>query len=243
LGVIVTGASRGIGHAIADGFASEGANISICARGAETLETAREALSRHGTLVHAAVCDVSDTDALAAYTAEAGETLGRVNVLVNNPTGAGEGDEDDTWRRNFDIDLMAAVHAVRLAVPMMSAAGQGSIVNISSVSGLMPAPQNPSYAAIKAAIMQLTTSQAKKLAADNIRVNCIAPGSTMFKGGFWDRMRANNPGHYHATIDSIPFGRLGTVEEIADAAVFLASPRAGWITGQTLTVDGGQVLR
>lgn len=242
-GVIVTGASRGIGRAIADGFAREGANVSICARGAEGLEQARRDLSAHGTQIHAAGCDVADAEALARYVEDAGRALGEVHVLVNNPTGAGEGDGDEAWYRNFEIDLMATVRASQLARPMIAAAGGGCVINIASVSGQMPGPRTPSYAAIKAAVIHYTTSQAKALAADNIRANCIAPGSTMFEGGYWDKVRAANPETYQATVDRVPFGRLATVGEIADAAVFLGSSRARWITGQTLTVDGGQLLR
>jgi len=242
-GVIVTGASRGIGFAIAEAFAREGAHVSICARGAETLEQARIKLITHGTRIHAAQCDVSDAAALTRYMEEASVALGQVNILVNNPTAAGEGTGDDAWKKNFDTDLMSTVRASRLATPMIVAAGGGCLINIASVSGQMPAPRTPAYAAIKAAVIHFTTSQAMDLASKNIRVNCIAPGSTMFEGGFWDKMRASTPDVYDATVGSIPFGRMGTVEEIADAAVFLASSRASWITGQTLTVDGGQRLR
>lgn len=242
-GVIVTGASRGIGRAMADCFAREGANVSICARGAEALESARQDLATHGTSIHAAPCDVSDPDALATYVAQAHEALGTVQVLVNNPTGAGDSESDDGWRRNFDVDLMGVVRVSRLVTPMMIAAGGGCIINISSVSAEMPSTRSPGYAAIKAAVIHYTTSQAKSLAPQNIRVNCIAPGSTFFDGGFWDVMKAENKDIYDATVASVPFGRLGTVDEIADAAVYLASERARWITGQTLTVDGGQSLR
>lgn len=243
MGVVVTGASRGIGRAIADGFAREGANVSICARGAEALERTRVELSSHGTRVHAATCDVSDPAMLSRYMADAEQALGQVQVLVNNPTGAGEGEDDEAWRVNIDTDLMATVHATKLAVPMMAKAGDGSVINISSVSGLKPAPRTPAYAAVKAAVIHYTTSQALALAPDNIRVNCIAPGSTMFEGGYWDRTRKKTPDLYQSTVETVPFGRLGTVEEIANAAVFLASSAARWITGQTLTVDGGQTLR
>lgn len=242
-GVIVTGGSRGIGRAMADCFAREGADVSICARGVEGLERARQGLAAHGTRIHAALCDVSDADALADYVAQAHEALGAVQVLVNNPTGAGDSETDQGWQRNFDVDLMGVVRASRLVTPIMISAGGGCIINISSVSGEMPSTRSPGYAAIKAAVIQYTTSQAKSLAPHGIRVNCIAPGSTFFDGGFWDGIKADNPSLYEATVASVPFGRLGAADEIADAAVYLASDRARWITGQTLTVDGGQSLR
>lgn len=241
-GVIVTGGSRGIGFAIADAFAREGANVSICARNADGVETARERLAAHGTTVHTAPCDVSDADALAAYIEEAGDALGRVNVLVNNAWGAGETDDEDGWKRSIGVDLMASVRASWLAVPLIEAAGGGSLIHVSSISGMHPSPESTPYGAIKAALIHLTRTQAVALAEKNIRVNTVAPGSVFFEGGVWDEIKRDDPEYFEEVEDEIPFGRMGKPEEIADVAVFLASDGARWVTGQALAVDGGQLL-
>jgi 3-oxoacyl-[acyl-carrier protein] reductase len=241
-GVIVTGASRGIGYAIADSFAQEGANVSICARGAESLEHARERLSSHGSTIHAASCDVSDNNALEDYVIKAHKALGDIHVLVNNPSGFGETDDAEGWGKSIDIDLMALVRASWLVVPLIEAVGGGSVIHISSISGMAPSPESIPYGAIKAAVIHLTATQAKMFAEKNIRVNSIAPGSIFFEGGVWDEVRHDDPKLFNDVVNEIPFGRMGTPEEVANVAVFLASAPARWITGQTLAVDGGQLL-
>jgi 3-oxoacyl-[acyl-carrier protein] reductase len=240
--VIVTGGSRGIGFGIAKAFAMEGANVSVCARGQESLDNARAVLEELGVRVHAARCDVSDPAGLEAYIGSAAEALGGLNVLVNNPSGFGRGDDEEGWKASLDVDLMALVRAGWTAIPLIEKAGGGSLVHISSISGLTPSTRTPPYGAVKAAVIQYTLSQAAALAAKNIRVNCIAPGSIEFPGGVWDQAKQHNPQLYGAIKGSIPFDRLGTPEEVANLAVFLASDAASWITGQTVAVDGGQML-
>ena len=142
-GVIVTGASKGIGLAIAEGFAREGAKVSVCARGPEALEQARERLAGHGGVVHAARCDVGDGAAMEAYLAAAHKALRAVHVLVNNPSGFGDTDDEKGWAVAVDIDLLALARATRMAAPMIEAAGGGSVIHISSISGLEPTPESP----------------------------------------------------------------------------------------------------
>jgi 3-oxoacyl-[acyl-carrier protein] reductase len=239
---IVSGGSRGIGFAIADLLAREGANVSICARNAEQLEEAKANLGAHGGKVHGAACDVADADALAAYIGDAHAALGGLDVLVNNASAFGRTEDEAGWRSSFDVDLMASVRGSWAAVPLMEAAGGGAIVHISSISGLTASTRTPPYGAIKAALIQYTKTQALELAKKNIRVNCVAPGSIYFEGGTWDKARQNNPKLYQAIQDSIPHGRYGKPEEVADLAVYLASNAASWVTGQTIAVDGGQML-
>lgn len=238
--VIVTGGSRGIGFAIAEACATEGASVSICGRSVESLASAKAALEAHGGTVHSAICDVGDPGALAGYIAEAATALGRLDALVNNPSGFSSADDEDGWRKGIDIDLMGVVRATWAALPHLKKTS-GAVLNISSISGIGPSANIP-YGAVKAAVIQLTQSHARKLATDRIRVNCIAPGSIEFSGGLWDQRRRDDPDTYQATLAGIPFGRMGHPEEIGGVAAFLISPAASWVTGQIVSVDGGQNL-
>jgi 3-oxoacyl-[acyl-carrier protein] reductase len=239
--VIVTGASRGIGRSIALAFAQAGAAVSICARGASTLETTRKELAAHGNKVHATTCNLGEGEAIKAYVNAAATALGGIDIVVSNASGYDN--EGDSWANCLNVDLMSAVHAAATAEPYLAKSPAGAIINISSISGMIPSPHQAAYAAAKAALIQFTTSEAVRLAPQKIRVNCVAPGSIDFPDGFWDRCRVEKPDAYEETRAGIPFGRYGTPEEIANAVLFLASPLASWVTGQTLVVDGGQVLR
>ena len=240
--VIVTGASKGIGLAIANEFAKEGASVSICARGRDSLESARELIAGNGGNVYSDICDVSDKKNLIKYIENAVQTLGGLNILVNNPSGFGRSDDEDGWQVGLDVDLMALVRASWTAVPFIEKSGGGAIIHTSSISGLTSSLRTPPYGAVKAAVIQYTKTQALQLAPKNIRVNCIAPGSIDFPGGTWDDAKKNNPKLYAGIQSSIPFGRLGRPEEVAKLAVFLASDAASWVTGETVAVDGGQML-
>lgn len=240
--VVVAGGSKGIGRSIALAFAHAGASVSICARGADALAATRDELQGLGGTVHAAACDLADPSAIAAYIGAAATALGGLDVLVNNASGYGFQDDDDAWLAGFNVDLMAAVRASRAALPHLKASPQASILHTSSIAALHPRSQGAPYAAIKAALSHYTTSQALALAPDRIRINAIAPGSIAFDDGLWERRRREEPALYAATLAKIPFGRFGTPQEVADVALFLASPYARWITGQTLCVDGGQGL-
>jgi 3-oxoacyl-[acyl-carrier protein] reductase len=239
--VVVCGGSRGIGRSIALGFAAAGADVSICARGAEALEKTRAEIAVHGRKAHAAVCDLADLAAIERYIATAADSLGGIDVLVNNASGFGLGDDEAAWAAGLEVDLLAVVRASRAAQPHLERS-RGSVVNISSIAGLKPSTRTPSYAAVKAAVINYTTSQAALLAPKGVRVNCIAPGSIEFPGGAWERRKTENPALYKSVFDKIAFGRLGTPEEVAHVALFLASPLASWVTGQIIAVDGGQML-
>jgi 3-oxoacyl-[acyl-carrier protein] reductase len=234
--VLVAGGSRGIGRAIALGFARAGAKVSACARGAEGLA----ALKAEG-VAHVKPTDLADGDQVAAWVAEAAAALGGVDVLVNNASGFGMGDSEEGWKKSLDVDVMATVRASRAALPHLRAA-KGCIVNTTSISGLGPSVRTPAYAAVKALVINYTASQAAALAKDGIRVNAVAPGSIEFPGGTWEKRRTEDPALYNRILAGIPFGRLGEPEEVADVALFLASPLARWVTGQTIVVDGGQML-
>ena len=240
---VVTGGSRGIGRAIAMACAETGAAVSICARGAETLERVRGEIAERGVKAHAAVCDLGDGAAVQRYIEEAGAALGGIDILVNNASGFGTSHDEAGWAASIDVDLLGTVRAIRAALPFLEQSGAGAIINISSISGLVASARTPPYGAVKAALIEYTQTEASLLAKKGIRVNCIAPGSVEFPGGSWERRKTDNPQLYNAILRSIPFGRLGRPEEVAQVAAFLASPLAGWVTGQTISVDGGQLLR
>jgi NAD(P)-dependent dehydrogenase (short-subunit alcohol dehydrogenase family) len=240
---VVTGGSRGIGRAIALAFAQTGAAVSVCARGAEALERVRGEIAERGVKAHAARCDLADAAAVQRYIEEAGEALGGIDILVNNASGFGTSHDEAGWAASIDVDLLGTVRAIRAAMPFLERSGAGAIINISSISGLVASARTPPYGAVKAAIIEYTQTEASLLAKKGIRVNCIAPGSIEFPGGSWERRKTDNPQLYNAILRSIPFGRLGRPEEVAQVAAFLASPLAGWVTGQTISVDGGQLLR
>jgi len=249
LKVVVTGGSRGIGRAIALGFATAGGAVSICARGEATLRKTESELRESGHPVHAAICDLGDAAAIAGYITQAAAALGGIDVLVNNASGFAN--DGDAWRNCFNIDVMAAVRGTEAALPYLEKSVQGSgadgpgrtsIVNISSISGLGPSVRAPAYAAAKAALIQYTTTQALTLAPKRIRANGIAPGSVEFEGGIWAKNKTAHPALYQQILADIPMGRFGRPEEIASVALFLASPLASWITGHTVIADGGQLL-
>jgi 3-oxoacyl-[acyl-carrier protein] reductase len=239
---VVAGGSRGIGRSIALAFAEAGAAVSICARGRGALDATLSEIAARRVKAHAAVCDLADKDAIATYVAAAADSLGGIDILVNNASGFGGTDDEAGWEKSLDIDIMATVRASHAAIPFLEKAGGGAILNISSISGYRASTRTPPYAAVKAALINYTMSQALMLAKKGIRVNAIAPGSIEFPGGMWEERKTSNPQLYNAILRSIPWGRLGRPEEVANAAVFLCSGAASWVTGQTLVVDGGQAL-
>ena len=241
--VLVAGGSRGIGLAIAAAFAREGANLSICARGAAALQQAAEMLLREGaTTAHTQQCDLADPAQIHAWIGAAAAALGGVDILINNASGYGNGNDDASWQAGFDIDLMAAVRASRAALPHLRNSMLPAILNISSINASVPTPRAAAYSAAKAALNYYTVSLATELARERIRVNALAPGSIEFPGGLWDQRRSSAPELYEQIRAKIPFGGFGNVEDVASTAVFLCSPAARWITGQVLAVDGGQSL-
>jgi 3-oxoacyl-[acyl-carrier protein] reductase len=239
--VIVGGGSRGIGRSIAHAFAASGADVGICARGSEGLKAAEAELKRHGTKVVSMSCDLGDEPQVVRFINEAAKALGGIDVLINNASGVGMKDDESGWQASVGIDLFAAVRATRTAMPFLENS-QGSIINISSISGLKAVPRSLPYAAVKAALINYTMGQGLALAAKQIRVNAIAPGSIEFPGGIWDCRKASEPELYQRVLKSIPWGRYGLPDEIARVALFLASDLASWVTGQTIVVDGGQSL-
>ena len=244
---LVTGSSRGLGLASALALAGEGCRVCICARGEERLAEAADALrQRAGDAgrVLAVRADLTSADDIAMLVSRTAETFGRLDVLVNNVGRAGGGGlleaTDEDWRSAFDDTLYPAIRASRLAVPHMRRAGGGAIIMIASIWG-RESGGRMTYNAVKAAEISLAKALAQQLAGDNIRVNSVAPGSISFPGGSWHRRQQEDPEGMAAFVrDNLPFGRFGRAEEVGDVVAFLASPRASWISGASLTVDGCQ---
>ncbi len=236
---IIMGASRGIGKATALAFAAEGCNVAICARGEDTLYATAHLLEASGVRVHAAVCDAGDAAALDAFLDSARGSLGDVQILVNNASAFAFGPDEDDWRRSFEIDLLAAVHATDRVIPWFLESGGGAIIHVSS-SAALEAPGPPAYSAMKAALLSHAKNIAVAHAAGGIRANCVAPGAVEFPGSIWDDAKKNNPGVYREMLSSVPGGRMVNDQEVATAIVFLASPLASGINGAVLAVDAAQ---
>jgi NAD(P)-dependent dehydrogenase (short-subunit alcohol dehydrogenase family) len=239
---LVTAASRGIGLAIARELASEGAHVAICARGEAGLETARKELEAFGVTVFARCVDVGDGDALMAFVDEAAAALGGLDILVSNASaGAGQGEE--SWRANFEVDVLGASRCVQAGTPHLQESDAASVVFISSTAALEYLGVPQPYNAMKAALIAHANDLSQALAPRGIRVNAVSPGPIYFEGGNWEMIEQTMKPVFDATLAQCPQGRMGTPEEVARAVAFLASPAASLVTGANLVADGGFTKR
>jgi 3-oxoacyl-[acyl-carrier protein] reductase len=244
---IVTGASRGIGRAIALSLAGEGCRVVLAARGASDLEAAvAEARTRatDADAVRGIVADVTDAGSVAALVGGTVAAWGGLDIVVNNVGGSGARDlagaDEADLQAILDRNLFPALRVSRAALPHLRARGGGVIIMIASIYG-REAGGGPSYNVAKAAEISLAKAMGRELASEQIRVLSVAPGSVLFPGGGWDRrQKADPPGIAAFVAREIPGGRFGRPEEIADVVTFLCSPRASWVMGACVPVDGGQ---
>jgi 3-oxoacyl-[acyl-carrier protein] reductase len=240
---LVTGSSRGIGRAIATRLVEEGADVVFCARGAEPLEGAVAAAPGPGH-AHGVVADVSKEDGAAAVVEGALSAFGGLDVVVNNVGGSGAGTFDGLDAEDLDTvlrkNVVPAVLVSRAALPVLRARGGGVIAMIASIFG-RELGGGPGYNLAKAAEISLAKTMARDLAQDSVRVLSVSPGSVLFPGGSWDRRQREDPEGIAAFVErEIPWGRFGTVDEVADVVAFLVSERASWVVGTSVVVDGGQ---
>lgn len=241
---MITGASRGLGHAMAAALGQEGVRLSICARGEQTLRETETELAKKGFEVMAIPTDVTVATDAERWVAETVQRFGGVDILVNNAGAARPGTlaelSEETWREAFELNFFSAVRLSRMTAGNMHARGGGVIVNISSIYG-RESGGPLTYNASKAAMISFTKMLALEMAAKNVRVNSIAPGSILYPGGSWERRFKENPVFERDFIShEMPAGRLGRPEEVAYAVVMMVSPRASWINGACLPVDGAQ---
>ncbi len=240
---IVTGGSRGIGHAITNTLVQEGVSVATCARGKSALDEALAQWQEQGATVTGQSVDVSDPDAYKAWFESAVEQLDGLDVFVSNVTSMNEYQGEARWKQAFEADLLQHVRATELALPHLKKSTSGSIVYIASIASIMSAnmPTETEYGAMKAALISYASQLAHTLGKDNIRVNIVSPGPIYHQNGFWQGIEKHKPDLFKRAQAVSVFNRLGTSQEVANAAVFLASPAASNITGANLRVDGGAI--
>ncbi len=238
---VVLGGTRGIGRAIADTLAGEGAGVAVCARNAEQVANTIAELKARGARATGASVDITDGAALTAWIADATRELGSIDMLFSNAGAMAQGGDPASWEQNFRLDVLGAVNAFEAARPFLEASGEkngdAAFIIISSISAAQ-ADNASSYGPIKAALVHMAKGLARQYAGKKIRVNVVSPGTVYFKGGVWNMVEQNAPQRYQDTLKRNPTGRMATPQEIANAAVFLASPASSFTTGSNLIVDG-----
>jgi len=235
--VLVTGGTRGIGRAIVAGFLDEGAVVGFCARSADEISDTEKAFQDRGQ-VTGSVVDVGDGDALAAWVQQSAESFGGLDVVVANVSALAIPDTEENWLSSLNVDLMHTVRLVRAAMPHLEASESASVIAISSVSGRESDFASGPYGTAKTAIVGYIHGLAMQLAGTGIRANTVSPGNTYFEGGVWASIETGNPELFATAVGLNPTGHMGTPDEVANAVVFLASPRASRISGTNLVVDG-----
>lgn len=238
LRAIVTGGSGGLGRAAAQTLADEGCHVAICARGEAGVKETVSSLESRGVTAFGRALDVAEADELERWIADAAEALGGLDIVVANVSALAQGNDEDDWRRSFEVDVMHSVRAVEAALPHLRRSASGSIVLVSSVSA-RHALFVGAYGAAKSALNHYGKCLAVELAPEGIRANVLSPGTIYVEDGFWGGMERDNPEVFEHAFSSNPMGRMGKPEEVGRAIAFLASPAASFISGTNLLVDGG----
>jgi NAD(P)-dependent dehydrogenase (short-subunit alcohol dehydrogenase family) len=236
--VLVTGGSKGIGLAIAELFADEGANVAICARNAEGVDKVVKALAAKKVKAWGKAIDVADPDALKQWVEGAAAELGGIDAIVCNVSALAVGDTPETWEKSFRTDMMHTVNSVAAALPYLEKSKAASVTIISSVSGFEVDFAAGSYGAFKAALIHYAKGLSNQLITKGIRVNSVSPGNTYFEGGIWQNIEQGVPDLFKTAMGLNPTGKMGTPQEVAAGVVFVASPVASRISGTNLIIDG-----
>ncbi len=237
---VISGGSQGIGLAVAKELMNEGATVQIAARNKDTLDAAVAELSALGT-ASGFVCDVADYDATVAWMRSAAEAMGGLDIVVHNATASGQPDDGpDSWRRNFEVDVLGMVGMSEGALPFLEKSDRAVMIQIASITGVEhhDVPISPSYGAMKAASIRHMAQRALQWGEKGIRANTVAPGPIYIDGGAWNNIKDNMTPLYERDRDQHPTKRMGTAEEVARVVAFLASPAASWVNGSTVRVDG-----
>lgn len=238
LKALVTGGTKGIGRAIVETLLAEGASVAFCARNVTEVAEAQADMAAKGGAVIGRAVDVGDGAALSAWVADMAAALGGIDIVVANVSALAIANDEAAWRTGFEVDLMGTVRLVEAAMPALLQSAHPAVVTIASVSAREIDFASGPYGAFKAAIVHYTQGLAFHLAGKGIRANTVSPGNTYFPGGVWSQIETGNPQLFAEAMALNPTGRMGTPQEMANAAVFLASPAASFITGTNLVVDG-----
>ncbi|MHA7154278.1 SDR family NAD(P)-dependent oxidoreductase [Arthrobacter sp. TMN-50] len=239
LTVLVAGGTKGIGRAIVDSFAAEGANVGFCARNAAEIEATETALADTTGRVSGTALDMGDADAVARWVADAASMFGGIDIVVSNVSALAIPDTDESWEASLRVDLMGTVRLVKAAMPHLEQSEAASIIAISSVSGREVDFASGPYGTVKSALIAYIAGLAFQLADKGIRANTVSPGNTFHEGGVWQSIEQGNPELYSMAMGLNPTHRMGTPQEVADTVVFVASPRSSRTTGANILVDGG----
>ena len=238
----VVGATRGIGRAIAGLLVSEGCNVSICARTESSVESTVAALAEAPVKVRGEALDAVDRRAQSAWIERTADSFGGVDIFIANASAMNLDADEGAWRHSFEVDMLSSYFGAEAAIPFLKKSEAGAIVFISSIAALHTPGGAKPYGAMKAAILNYSKGLARSLAVDGIRVNAVSPGNIYFEDGVWGRTERDNPEFFASAVANNPMGRMGRPDEVASAAVYLASPAASFISGANLIVDGALTL-